>query len=144
MAAAAEVQAELTRLQALGCSIALDDFGVGYSSLNYLRHFSIDKLKIDRSFVRDCAGVTSQGGIVTAIIALAHAFGHKVVGEGVETEGELAFLQAQGCDLGQGFLFSRPLPAAEFEALLEQQAVGTGLQACAVPAWPLPADAVGV
>lgn len=134
MAAAAEVQAELTRLQALGCSIALDDFGVGYSSLNYLRHFSIDKLKIDRSFVRDCAGVTSQGGIVTAIIALAHAFGHKVVGEGVETEGELAFLQAQGCDLGQGFLFSRPLPAAEFEALLEQQAVATRLQACASPA----------
>jgi diguanylate cyclase (GGDEF)-like protein len=118
MSSAAQVRDDLLELQALGVTIALDDFGVGYSSLNYLRRFAIDKLKIDRSFVHGCSDLASQGSIVTAIIAMAHALGHKVVGEGIETRAELDFLRAHGCDLGQGYLFSAALPVAEFEALM--------------------------
>jgi diguanylate cyclase (GGDEF)-like protein len=119
MSSVAEVQAELRQLQALGVTVALDDFGIGYSSLSYLRRFSIDKLKIDRGFVRGCVSDTSQRSIVSAIIAMAHALDLRVVAEGIESEGERAFLCAEGCDLGQGYLFSRPVPAAEFARMLD-------------------------
>jgi predicted signal transduction protein with EAL and GGDEF domain len=128
MSAVADVQADLRQLRARGVTIALDDFGVGYSSLNYLRHFSIDKLKIDRSFVRGCMDEPNQRSIITAIIALAQALGYKVVGEGIETQAELEFLQGQRCDLGQGYLFSRPLPLPQFEALLASQDAAEGLR----------------
>jgi EAL domain-containing protein (putative c-di-GMP-specific phosphodiesterase class I) len=117
MSSVAEVQTELRQLQALGVTVALDDFGIGYSSLSYLRRFSIDTLKIDRGFVGGCTADASQRSIVSAIIAMAHALDLRVVAEGIELEGERAFLCAEDCDLGQGYLFSRPLPAAEFERL---------------------------
>ena len=118
MASANTVQAELERLRELGVSVALDDFGVDYSSLNYLRQFSIDKLKIDRSFVQGCIKRNDQRSIVRAIVALAHALGHRVVAEGIEEKAEERFLLDEGCDLGQGFLFSRPLPLAQFESFV--------------------------
>jgi diguanylate cyclase (GGDEF)-like protein len=118
MSAARSVQGDLERLRAMGVSLALDDFGVGYSSLSYLRHFAIDKLKIDRRFVHGCVDDESQRSIVEAIIALAHALGYRVVGEGIEDTRERNFLAARGCDLGQGFLFYRPMPAERFEALV--------------------------
>ena len=130
MASAKTVQTELQQLRELGVSVALDDFGVGYSSLNYLRHFSLDKLKIDRSFVRGCIDRDDQRSIVRAIIALAHALGHRVVAEGIEDDEERRFLLDEGCDLGQGFLFSRPLPLAQFESFVIESGVnvrtGTG------------------
>lgn len=119
MSLSAEVKEDLKSLQALGVSIALDDFGMGYSSLNYLRHLPIDKLKIDRSFVHGCVEQADQRSIIVAIIALAHALGYSVVGEGIETTQELGLLRQQGCDLGQGFLFSRPLTADRFADLVQ-------------------------
>ena len=104
-------------LRALGVRLLLDDFGTGYSSLRYLRRYPIDGLKVDRSFV---AGLGEDGdgdaAIVQAIVGMARALGMRVVAEGVETEGQLERLRALGCDLAQGFLLSRPLPAAEIEA----------------------------
>lgn len=118
MSSVATVQAELDQLKALGVTVALDDFGIGYSSLGYLRRFSIDTLKIDRSFVAGCMSQPSQRGIVSAVIAMAQALELRIVAEGIESDDERAFLCAEGCNLGQGYLFSRPLPAAEFERLL--------------------------
>ena len=115
----------LSELQTMGLKLSLDDFGTGYSSLSYLRRFPINELKVDQSFVRDigASGKDDSGPIVIAIIAMAHALGLKVVAEGVETEAQAEFLKAQGCDQWQGYLFGRPMPAADFTALLEQQRV---------------------
>ena len=110
----------LTRLKALGARISIDDFGTGYSSFGNLRHLPIDVLKIDQSFVRDILTESDDAKIITAIIAIAHSLRLSVVGEGVETAEQLAFLRKHQCDLAQGFLFSRPLPAEEFERLLNQ------------------------
>jgi len=120
----------LERIKALGVSIALDDFGTGFSSLSYVRQFPIDHLKIDRSFVRDCVGNENQRSIVAAIIAMAHALDLEVVGEGVETPGELDFLQQLGCDLVQGFLWGRPLTADELEAFLRELAISRSPYSC--------------
>jgi len=103
------------RLHALGLQLAVDDFGTGYSSLAYLKHLRPAKIKIDRSFVRDLPGDDDDRVLVQAIVQLAAALGIQVVAEGVETEAQRVFLRRVGCGLLQGFLISRPQPAAEFE-----------------------------
>jgi EAL domain-containing protein (putative c-di-GMP-specific phosphodiesterase class I) len=114
-----DVTSALHTIKELGVKLSLDDFGTGYSSLSYLRRFPIDELKIDRSFVVEChAGNNSATIITQAIIAMAHGLRLSVVAEGVETVQQRDFLQASGCDLYQGYLFSRPVPASEFEALM--------------------------
>ncbi len=113
----------LRGLKLLGVELAVDDFGTGYSSLSYLKQFPIDVLKIDQSFVQDLSstpqqGADSEGVIVSAIIALGTSLKQRVIAEGVEEEGQLAFLKARGCVEGQGFFFSPPLGAEQFAALL--------------------------
>jgi diguanylate cyclase (GGDEF)-like protein len=103
----------LEALKEIGVLLAIDDFGTGYSSLSYLQHFPLDLLKVDRSFVADLGISAEAEKIVAAVIKLAHALGLKVVAEGVETTGQLDVLRSLECDLAQGFLFSRPLPASE-------------------------------
>jgi diguanylate cyclase (GGDEF)-like protein/PAS domain S-box-containing protein len=103
--------AMLARLKSLGVSIAIDDFGTGYSSLAYLKRFPVDKVKIDRSFVADVPGDHDQVAIVSAIVALAHALGIRVIAEGVETEAQLEFLKGCRCDFMQGYLIGRPAEA---------------------------------
>ena len=107
----------LARLRALGVRIALDDFGAGYSSLTYLRKLPLDKLKIDKSFVDDLASPVSAV-IIQALVAMAKALNLKTTAEGVETETQRLFLRVCGCELLQGFLFSRPLTAAAMSDLL--------------------------
>jgi EAL domain-containing protein (putative c-di-GMP-specific phosphodiesterase class I) len=96
----------------------VDDFGTGYSSMSYLRRFPIDKLKIDRGFVKDLMTRAEDASIVQAIISLAHSLRLKVVAEGVETIEQLDSLRSMGCDQYQGFHFSAPLPAAAFSELM--------------------------
>ncbi len=97
-----------------GIQVAIDDFGTGYSSLSYLKKFDIDFLKIDRSFVCNLALDSSDLALCDAMIVMAHKLGLKVIAEGIETQEQLDLLKAAGCDFGQGYLFSKPLPAAEF------------------------------
>jgi EAL domain-containing protein (putative c-di-GMP-specific phosphodiesterase class I) len=111
-------KAILEELKAMGVQLAVDDFGTGYSSLSYLQQFPIDILKIDQSFVQDVAAAKGDGVIVGAVIGMGNNLGKRVVAEGVETESQLAFLTARHCDDGQGYLFSRPLSVAAFDALL--------------------------
>ncbi|HNH24652.1 MAG TPA: EAL domain-containing protein, partial [Accumulibacter sp.] len=106
------------QLRQLAVSLAIDDFGTGFSSLNHLRHFAIDRLKIDRSFICDINRDPDGASIVQGVIALAHNLRLSVVAEGVETEAQLAFLRSRDCDDMQGKLFSEPLTAVEFAQLL--------------------------
>jgi diguanylate cyclase (GGDEF)-like protein len=106
----------LSALKDLGVLLAIDDFGTGYSSLSYLQHFPLDLLKVDRSFVADLGISDEADEIVAAVVKLAHALGLQVVAEGVETSEQLELLRSFDCDLAQGFLFSRPLPASEIVA----------------------------
>ena len=107
--------ATLEYLKNTGITLAIDDFGTGYSSLAYLRRFPIDALKIDRSFVMDLEKSNDGATICSAIIAMAHQLGLTVIAEGVETPDQIEFLRSQDCDEVQGFLFSKPIPASEFE-----------------------------
>lgn len=108
----------LQRLRNKGYSLSLDDFGVGYSSLSYLKLLTIDELKLDRSFVIECAAGGRDGALASAIIALGLELGLKVVAEGIETAEQSAFLASHGCAIQQGYRFSRPVPPDVFEAML--------------------------
>jgi diguanylate cyclase (GGDEF)-like protein/PAS domain S-box-containing protein len=109
----------LRALKARGVQLAVDDFGTGYSSLSYLRKFPIDALKIDQSFVRQITTVPDETTIVTAVISMGRSLNLRVVAEGVETQEELAFLQAHQCDEAQGYYFSKPVIPPQFAKLLE-------------------------
>jgi diguanylate cyclase (GGDEF)-like protein len=113
----------LQQVREMGVHVSIDDFGTGYSSLNYLKRFRIDRLKIDRSFVSDLITDDHDAAIATAMIVMAHSLGLNVVAEGVETIAQLDFLLQQGCDHIQGFLLGKPMPADEFEKLLEAGAI---------------------
>jgi EAL domain-containing protein (putative c-di-GMP-specific phosphodiesterase class I) len=108
----------LNRLRKHGFTIAVDDFGTGYSSLNYLKRFPIDRLKIDQSFVRDMDSDPDDAAIVSAIIAMAHNLNLDVIAEGVEKKAPLDLLRGLRCHEVQGFIYSRPLPPGEVEAIL--------------------------
>ena len=112
----------LDQLADLGVNLALDDFGTGYSSLGYLNDLPIDTLKIDQTFIANLSDQPDSQTIVTAIIALAHSLGMAAVSEGVETSEQHSQLVALGCDGCQGFYFARPMPAANLDRLLQQQA----------------------
>lgn len=110
--------AALNALRESGVGVALDDFGTGYSSLSYLRRFPIDTLKIDRSFIMEIDQNQEDAEIVAAIVAMAHALGLRVIVEGVESESQLAVIIDKHCDIVQGYVFSRPVPASEIPAML--------------------------
>jgi diguanylate cyclase (GGDEF)-like protein len=112
--------AQLQELRALGVTCSIDDFGTGYCGLSYLNRLPVDGLKIDRSFITELSGGSDT--IVTAVIALGHSLGLKVIAEGVETADQLACLADRGCDEMQGYLFSKPVPAEEFAALVVARA----------------------
>lgn len=109
-----EDNSELYELQQKGLEISLDDFGTGYSSLAYIKHLNVDRIKIDRSFIRDLDYNAESYSIVAAIITMGKSLGLKVLAEGIETEHQLTLLRELGCDEGQGYLFSRPVTADEF------------------------------
>jgi len=114
------VRRALRRLRSEGFRIALDDFGTGYSSLSYLRDFEVDRIKIDKSFVQNLGNTMDAGAIVTAVVTLGHAMGLQVTAEGVETADQEAFLRSAGCNLLQGFLFSKAVPANELAGSIER------------------------
>lgn len=118
MSNASATRIALAELNALGVGLSIDDFGTGYSALGYLRQFSFDILKIDRTFVDRVADDKDSASLTIAIIRMAQSLGLKVIAEGVEGEAQLDFLRKHKCDLAQGYYFSRPLPASEFRALL--------------------------
>jgi diguanylate cyclase (GGDEF)-like protein/PAS domain S-box-containing protein len=117
--------AALRELKNRGIAVSIDDFGTGYSSLNYLRRLPLDCLKIDRSFIANIIANSDDAAITTAVVAMAHSLKLKVVAEGVETEEQLAYLQGLGCDEAQGYLFSRPVPADEFNRLISSEPSGS-------------------
>jgi EAL domain-containing protein (putative c-di-GMP-specific phosphodiesterase class I) len=124
---------KLSRLKALGVQLAVDDFGTGYSSLQYLNRFPIDILKIAKSFVDGLAGETQETALVRAITDLAGNFSLQVVAEGIESAEQVPRLVALGCDLAQGFHFSRPLEAHAVDSVLRGQG--------SVGRWPTPVPA---
>ncbi len=115
-----DVAVKMRELKEHGLQFSLDDFGTGYSSLAYLKQLPLDILKIDQSFIRDISTDPNDAAIVESILAVSLRMGFQVVAEGVETEDQLEFLDAHDCDRYQGYLFSKPVPADEFELLLEK------------------------
>ncbi len=116
MARSGDIPKLLGEIKSLGMRLAIDDFGTGYSSLSYLKHYPIDELKIDRSFVDGIATEADDSAIASAIIAMAHTLGLTCIAEGVETEEQMATLKDKGCDRAQGYLIGRPMPVDEFKA----------------------------
>ena len=110
----------MREIGALGIGYSLDDFGTGYSSLSYLKRFPVDVVKIDRSFVNDCPDDRNDTLLVEAIINMAHSLGLRVTAEGVETPAQRDFLRTRGCDYLQGYLVSKPLTPADFEAFVRR------------------------
>ncbi|HSC83884.1 MAG TPA: EAL domain-containing protein, partial [Pseudomonas sp.] len=108
-----DTRQQVARLKALGLTLAMDDFGTGYSSLSYLKKFPIDVIKIDRSFIKDIPENQDDMEITAAVIAMAHNLRLKVVAEGIESAAQLQFLRKQHCDVGQGYLFDRPIPGSQ-------------------------------
>ncbi|WP_337955070.1 EAL domain-containing protein [Ferrovum myxofaciens] len=108
----------LTSLFEQGIRLSIDDFGTGYSSLNYLKKFNVNKLKIDQSFVQNISTAEEDRAIIAAIISMAKSLGLKTIAEGVETREQLIFLREQGCNEGQGYYFSQPLPVSQFDTWL--------------------------
>jgi EAL domain-containing protein (putative c-di-GMP-specific phosphodiesterase class I) len=131
MRRAESTESILKTLRARGVQLAVDDFGTGYSSFSYLRKFPIDALKIDQSFVRQVTTGPDETTIVAAVISIGRSLNLRVVAEGVETQEELAFLQAHECDEAQGYYFSRPALPQQFAHLLK-----TGMSAPGLPAHP--------
>ncbi len=111
----------LSEMKELGVKLSIDDFGTGYSSLSYLKRFPLDELKIDRSFIADVEAGADDAAIVTAIIAMGQSLGLTIVAEGVENQGQLAFLRDRNCDLCQGFLFSAPMSEEALTTMIEQR-----------------------
>ena len=104
-----------------GIEIALDDFGTGYSSLSYLNKFEIDYLKIDKSFIRNLVAYSNEYVLCESIVVMAHKLGLEVIAEGVETKEQESLLKEMGCDFAQGYLYSKPLKAQDFEMLMNDQ-----------------------
>jgi EAL domain-containing protein (putative c-di-GMP-specific phosphodiesterase class I) len=111
----------LTELKALGVQLAIDDFGTGYSSLNYVRRFPVDILKVDKSFIDEIGEEGESSALTEKVIELAGILNLRPVAEGIERPDQLARLQALRCDLGQGYLFSRPLPMDELGSFMEER-----------------------
>jgi len=110
----------LKEIKEMGLKLAIDDFGIGYSSFSYLRHFSVDRLKVDKSFVNDVIVDADDAAITTAIISMAKNLHLRVIAEGVETEEQLAFLRRHGCDEIQGYYFSPPVSPEQIASLLRR------------------------
>ena len=123
----------LQRLKSHGISISIDDFGVGYSNMRYLNRLPLDILKIDQSLIRDIGADSKDAAIVRAIIGLARSLGIRVIAEGVENHSQLSFLNAHGCNYGQGFLFGRPLAPETFAELMQKQVRPQPEWAAAIP-----------